>query len=40
MMSNEPKTEEEPTEEEIQRILEEETRYYIEQGIREEGMDY
>ena len=32
-MTNEPKTEEEPTEEEIQRILEEEDRYYIEQGV-------
>lgn len=37
---NEPKTTPEPTEEEIQRILEEEKRYYIEQGIKEEGMDY
>ena len=33
MMSNEPKTEEELTEEEIERILEEEDRYYIEQGV-------
>lgn len=32
-MSNEPKTEEELTEEEIARILEEEDRYYIEQGV-------
>ena len=32
-MSNEPKTEEELTEEEIERILEEEDRYYIEQGV-------
>lgn len=30
---NEPKTEEELTEEEIERILEEEDRYYIEQGV-------
>ena len=32
-MSNEPKTEEELTEEEIERILEEEDRFYIEQGV-------
>lgn len=32
-MTNEPKTEEELTEEEIERILEEEDRYYIEQGV-------
>ena len=30
---NEPQTEEELTEEEIERILEEEDRYYIEQGV-------
>lgn len=30
---NEPKTEEDFTEEEIARILEEEDRYYIEQGV-------
>lgn len=32
-MSNEPETEEELTEEEIERILEEEDRFYIEQGV-------
>lgn len=32
-MSNEPKTEENPTEEEIERIRTEEDRYYIEQGV-------
>ena len=32
-MTNEPKTEEELTEEEIERILEEDDRYYIEQGV-------
>ena len=32
-MSNEPKTEEDFTEEEIERVLEEEDRYYIEQGV-------
>lgn len=32
-MTNEPKTEEELTEEEIERIRQEEDRYYIEQGV-------
>ena len=32
-MSNEPKTEEELTEEEIERIRKEEDLYYIEQGV-------
>ena len=36
---NEPKTTEEPTEEEIQRILEEDDRYFIEEGANAGAYD-